>query len=284
MKEKNKNQRKNVYAKKSFGQNFLIDRNYIEKIIASLNLRDDEIVLEIGPGRGALTGKLIEKNVQVIAVELDRDLIPILQTEFGEFNNFSLIEADALRINFRELIDFGGEPVKLVANLPYYISTAILRRLIEQREVFSSLVLMLQREVVERIAATAGSSERGYLSVLVEAYCEIEKLFDVPPTAFRPAPAVSSAVIKLNIKNEGLITKDVNEEEFFWKIVSSGFVQKRKTIFNNLKNAPANLLSLLTQKKTIEEILKSAQIEKNLRAESLTLENWKNLYAAISID
>jgi 16S rRNA (adenine1518-N6/adenine1519-N6)-dimethyltransferase len=281
LKEKNKNKIPGVYAKKSFGQNFLIDSNYIEKIISSLNVQTGEAIVEIGPGRGALTRKLIERNATVFAVELDRDLIPILESEFADNENFILIENDALKLDFRQFVVSDRERVKLIANLPYYISTAILQKLIEQREVFSELILMLQREVVERITAPAGSSARGYLSVFVEAYCKVEKLFDVPPTAFRPIPKVWSAVIKLKIRNEGLITKDIEGEQVFWEIVSAGFAQKRKTIFNNLKNARSELLGEVVRGKTIEEVLAAAQIEKSRRAESLTLEEWKTIFEAV---
>ena len=280
MKEKSKNKIPGVYAKKSFGQNFLIDSNYIEKIISSLNVQAGETIIEIGAGRGALTRKLIERNARVFAVELDRDLIPILESEFGDNENFILIENDALKLDFRQFASSDRERVKLVANLPYYISTAILQKLIEQREVFSEMILMLQREVVERITAPAGNSARGYLSVFVEAYCEVEKLFDVPPAAFRPIPKVWSAVIKLKIRNKGLITKEGVDEQAFWKIVSGGFAQKRKTIFNNLKNARSEFAAGVVRSEIIEEILAAAQIEKSRRAESLTFEEWKNIFEA----
>ncbi|NJM52793.1 MAG: ribosomal RNA small subunit methyltransferase A, partial [Blastocatellia bacterium] len=173
--------RKKTFAKKSLGQNFLIDQNYIQKIVSALNPQPDETIIEIGPGRGALTKHLVESGANIIAIELDRDLIPLLQNEFENYENFKVIEEDALQVDFSELAKFkeARSKVKLVANLPYYISTAILQRLIEQREVFSEFVLMLQREVVERITAESGNSERGFLTVLVEAYCESQKLFDV---------------------------------------------------------------------------------------------------------
>ena len=281
MKEKSKNKISGVYAKKSFGQNFLIDSNYIEKIISSLNVQAGETIVEIGAGRGALTRKLIERNARVFAVELDRDLIPILESEFGDNENFILIENDALKLDFRQFAISDREPIKLVANLPYYISTAILQKLIEQREVFSEMILMLQREVVERITAPAGNSSRGYLSVFVEAYCEVEKLVDVPPAAFRPIPKVWSAIIKLKVRSKGLITKMDADEQVFWEIVSAGFAQKRKTIFNNLKNARSELIGDVASEKTIEEALEAAQIEKSRRAESLTFEEWKNIFEAI---
>lgn len=262
---------KTVFAKKSFGQNFLVDQNIINKIISALNLRENESVIEIGAGRGALTGKLIESGAEVIAVELDRDLIPLLQNEFGGNENFNLIEQDALKIDFAEINSrFQIPNSKLVANLPYYISTAILQKLIEQRDCFSEMVLMLQREVVERVVAETGNKERGFLSVLVQTYLETEKLFDVPPTAFRPAPKVWSSVICLKPKGE----IEIKDEKLFREIISAGFAQKRKTILNNLKNAPAQLREKFGD---VETFLKSCRIEPQRRAETLTIEEWENI-------
>jgi 16S rRNA (adenine1518-N6/adenine1519-N6)-dimethyltransferase len=257
--------RKSVFAKKSLGQNFLADQNYIDKIISALNLQNDETVTEIGPGRGAITEALVEKAGKVIAIELDRNLIPYLNVKFKDKENFHLIEADALEIDFRKLKS-GNEqqaPCKLVANLPYYISTAILQKLIEQRDCFSEMVLMFQREVVERITAKVGNSERGFLTVLTEAHLQTEKLFDVPPRAFQPAPKVWSAVVRLKPEQNA----EIENEKLFRQIVSAAFRQKRKTIVNNLKSEFAN----------IEEILDVCQIDKQRRAETLTIEEWKCL-------
>lgn len=261
-------------AKKSFGQNFLVDQNYIDKIIAALNLQKDETVVEIGAGRGALTGKLIESGANVFAIEFDRDLIPVLQKEFGHCENFQLIESDALKIEFKNLMSTSGTqvPIKLVANLPFYISTAILQRLVEQRGSFSEMVLMLQREVVERITAKEGNKERGFLSVLVQAYLKVEKLFDVPPTAFRPTPKVWSSVIRLvpSRKEEVLI----EDEKLFRELISAGFAQKRKTILNNFKNAPLESKKIFGN---VEKLLEICCIDPQRRAETLTLDEWKCL-------
>lgn len=266
---------KPVFAKKSFGQNFLVDGNYIEKIIAELNPQFDETIIEIGAGRGALTERLLEKAGKVIAIELDKDLIPILQSEFGGQDNFQLIEADALGVDFGKLTP--QTTVKLVANLPYYISTAILQKLIKQREHFSELILMLQREVVERLTAEPGNSERGFLSVLIEAYTDAEKLFDVPPTAFRPVPKVWSSVVRLQIRENALPTIATEQSEFFWRLVGAGFAQKRKTILNNLKNVGSGLQEKIAAHGGAEQILATAEIETKRRAETLTLEEWLRL-------
>jgi 16S rRNA (adenine1518-N6/adenine1519-N6)-dimethyltransferase len=263
------------FAKKSFGQNFLVDKNYIDKIINALGLQTGESVVEIGAGRGALTEKLVESGARVIAIELDRDLIPLLKEKFAENENFSLIEQDALKLDFREVINRQrtkdkGQRTKLVANLPYYISTAILQKLIEQREVFSEMVLMFQREVVERITAEPGNKERGFLTVLVEAYLEAEKLFDVPPAAFHPAPKIWSAVVRLTPREK----VEIENEKLFRKIVSAGFAQRRKTILNNLKNAPAALKEEIGD---AEKLLADCEIDAKRRAETLTTEEWKRI-------
>ncbi len=261
-KPKTKNQKlKTAFAKKSFGQNFLVDRNYISKIIAALEPQKGETIIEIGAGRGALTERLIESGANVVAIEIERDMIAVLRGQFNEIENFQLIESDALKINFSEIIN--RQSVKLVANLPFYISTAILQKSIEQREKFSEMILMFQREVVERITAEAGNKERGFLTVLTEAYLETEKLFDVPPNAFRPAPKVWSAVIRLKPKKN----IEIKNEEMFRRIVSESFRQKRKTILNNLKNKFAGA----------EKILSENKIDFNRRAETLTLEEWLSL-------
>jgi 16S rRNA (adenine1518-N6/adenine1519-N6)-dimethyltransferase len=254
--------RKPVFAKKSFGQNFLVDQNYIDKIISALNLNKNETIVEIGAGRGALTERLVESGTNVVAIELDRDLIPILDEKFGKYENFTLVEQNALEINFADIIK-NPKSTKLVANLPYYISTAILQKLIEQRDYFSEMILMFQREVVERITARAGNSERGFLTVFTEAYLQAEKLFDVPPNAFSPAPKVWSSVIRLKPKEN----IDVADGKSFRRIVSAGFRQKRKTIANNLRSEFEN----------IEKTLDACGIDKQRRAETLTIEEWISL-------
>lgn len=265
---KNENKGKS-FAKKSFGQNFLVDQNYINKIISAVNPKENETIIEIGAGRGALTKKLVESGASIIAIELDGDLIPLLIEDFGQNENFNLIEQDALKIDYSELsTSHSALSTKLVANLPYYISTAILQHLIQYRNEFSELILMLQREVVERITAEVGNTERGFLTVLMEAYFETEKLFDVPPNAFRPAPKIWSSIVRMKPKAE----KSIENGEFFRKLVSFGFRQKRKTILNNLKNAGEILYN-----KDLKALLEKNGIEPKRRAETLTLEEWKKL-------
>ncbi|MGH9948893.1 MAG: ribosomal RNA small subunit methyltransferase A [Pyrinomonadaceae bacterium] len=286
-------------AKKSLGQNFLVDQDVIDRILNAVGPTETNLIIEIGPGAGALTKSLVDSDASVIALELDRELIPLLREKFESEPNFRLIEADALEVEFCEIVassnigtrlpapandadsaltyvrdsafelpDAGGsDRAKLVANLPYYISTAILQRLAEQRECFSTLVLMFQREVVERITAEPGNSERGFLTVLVEAAFSVEKLFDVPPTAFRPVPKVWSSVVRLTPK-----PKSFADEPQFRELISTAFAQKRKTILNNMKHLRPNAA----------ESLKKANIAANRRAETLSLDEWIALYSLLS--
>lgn len=187
--------------RKSLGQNFLRDEAVISRIIDAISLAEDDTVVEIGPGTGALTYRLAEEAGKVIAIEFDRDLIPQLTSQFERFDNFTLVHDDALTVDLNDILKNRPEgKAKLVANLPYNISTPILQRLIDHRSLFSTLVLMFQREVVERITATPGGKERGFLSVLVESAFQTEYLFDVPPSSFYPVPKVWSAVVRLTPK------------------------------------------------------------------------------------
>lgn len=271
------------FAKKSFGQNFLVEQKYIDEIIGALDPQPSDIIIEIGAGRGALTRNLLGREASVLAIEFDQDLIPILKSEFEAEKDLTIISADALKLDFRDVLPSNltaNKKAKVVANLPYNISTAILQRLIEQRACFSELILMLQREVVDRLTAAPGTSERGYLTVLVEAYFDREKLFDVPPQSFRPIPQVWSSVIRLLTRETHLITDSIENEQLFWQLVGVCFAQKRKTILNNLKNAPGGLTEKLTPTQNWSEILQTTQIEQNRRAETLTLAEWILLFKA----
>lgn len=275
-----RSKQKNRFAKKSLGQNFLVDQNYIDKIVSALYPRSNETIVEIGAGRGALTKKLVERAGKVFAIEIDRDLIPLLHEEFSAAENFQLIEEDALKIDFTNLLSLQTSPpyTKLIANLPYYISTAILQHLIQHRGVFSEFVLMLQREVVGRITAAPGNKERGFLTVLIEAYFETEKLFDVSPKAFRPAPKVWSAVVRLKPKP----ALEIGDHATFREVVSLGFAQKRKTILNNLKNASGDLKDLIETGGGARSVLDTVGIDPRARAESLRVLDWIRLASNLS--
>ena len=257
-------------AKKSLGQNFLVDQNYVRKIVDSLDLAESDTVIEIGPGRGAITEYLVDSGASVIAIELDRELVPILQETFAGNSNFKVVEADATTVDFESLLSDRApnvkdqsSKIKLVANLPYYISTPILQHLSTQRHLFDRLVLMFQKEVVDRITARPGDSERGFLTVLVEAAFEVEKLFDVPANAFRPVPKVTSSVARFWPKDS-----PIDDEKSFRDLVSTAFSQKRKTILNNLKTALPDAKGKLER----------SGIDPQRRAESLTLDEWLLLF------
>jgi 16S rRNA (adenine1518-N6/adenine1519-N6)-dimethyltransferase len=265
-----KSPRRTPFAKKSLGQNFLTDPKYIRKIIEAVAPEPGDTICEIGPGRGALTEKLVDSGASVIAIELDNGLAEKLRERFVDDHRFQLIARDALNVTFRDLRAgtklTPDSRIKVAANLPYYISTAILQRLAEQRSAFSTLVLMFQKEVVERITAAPANSDRGFLTVIIEASFDVHKLFEVPPKAFRPTPKVQSAVVRLTPKPPSSL-----DENAFRDLVSSAFAQKRKTILNNLKSRYSNA----------DILLDKAGIVPTRRAETLTLNEWSTLYAAL---
>lgn len=250
-------------AKKRFGQNFLRDERIIERIVEAAGIEEGDRILEIGPGDGALTAKMLERGAWVTSIEIDRDLTDLLRVRFADQDSFQLVSGDALSL---DLLQFGDGRMKVVANLPYNISTPILQRFIEIRNELSLMVLMFQREVVERIAAPPGNSERGFLSVMVEDAFRVEKLFDIPPTAFSPVPKVWSSVARFMPRDDSYL-----DAAGFRTLVSAAFAQKRKTLENNLKRLYPEF------KETAEEI----DIDPRARAEVLTLEQWRDLAAAI---
>jgi len=265
-------------SKRRFGQNFLLDHGVVDRIINAVSPRGDETIIEIGAGRGALTARLLEKTGRVVAIEFDRDLVPSLREKFSSASNLVLLEADALTIDFCAAIEPANR-ARVVANLPYNIATAVLQRLIEQRRCLSEMTLMLQREVVGRITAEAGSTERGYLSVLVEAYCEAEQLFDIAPQAFRPVPKVWSTLVSLRVRPK--IAVEVIDEALLWQVVSAGFAQRRKTILNNLRDAPPKIQELLKKRGGASIVLCEAGLPPLRRAETFELEEWALLVNAI---
>lgn len=266
------------YPSKRLGQHFLRDQRTIHRIIYALAPKPEETIVEIGPGTGALTSVLVERAGRVIAVEFDNKLAPFLNERLSGFPNFKLVMADALTTDFCAEI-LPARSARLVANLPYNISTAILQRLISQRACLDEMVLMLQKEVVERVLAPAGTSDRGFISVLVEAYCETEKLFDVAPGAFRPPPKVWSSVMRLKFRPR--INTEMTDEGLLWEVVSAGFALKRKTILNNLRHASGRLQEMLKRNGGASIVLCKANVELQRRAETLTLEEWEKIVQAI---
>ncbi len=265
-------------AKRSLGQNFLVGSHYPQRIIHSVNPHPNETIIEIGPGHGALTKLLVESGVTLIAIEFDSELIPPLQERFGQDAKFRLIEADALAVEFRDLI----EPVahaRVVANLPYYISTPILQRLIEQRRCISEMTLMLQREVAERVVAEPGGKEYGFLSVLAQFYCETAKLFDVPPGAFRPAPKVWSSVVRLRVREQPAAS--VEDEALFIELTKVLFAQRRKTILNNLRAGKKRIG--LSPEVQIAVLLERLGLDPQRRAETLSVVEIAGLADAVRV-
>jgi 16S rRNA (adenine1518-N6/adenine1519-N6)-dimethyltransferase len=279
-----------ITAKKSLGQNFLVDSRVAARVIDAVSPLPTDIVIEVGPGRGELTRSLVARSGYVIAVEIDRRLIDGLRSSLPP-GKFTLVEDDALKVNWSQLAElaevevdrFRGSVVpsstkrrvRVVANLPYYISTPIIERLIRARAILHDMTLMLQNEVADRITSEPGRKEYGSLSVLVQSYCIATKLFEVPPSAFKPAPKVRSAVVRLAVRVRAAV--DVDDEDKFSALVRAAFAQRRKTIANNLK-AFAGAISLPT---SIDIALKKALIDGRRRAETLSIEEFNALYRAM---
>ncbi|HET7288607.1 MAG TPA: 16S rRNA (adenine(1518)-N(6)/adenine(1519)-N(6))-dimethyltransferase RsmA [Pyrinomonadaceae bacterium] len=264
-------------AKRSLGQNFLVDRHYQQKIVAALGARSGETIIEIGPGRGALTQWLVETGANVVAIETDTDLLPILEESFGSRQNFRVIAADALAFDYSTVASRENR-ARLIGNLPYNISTPLLSRLIEYRDLISELVVMLQREVVDRMVATPGGKEYGYLSVMVQLYSRVERLFDVPPGAFRPAPKVHSTVCRARLSAGPSIA--LADERWFRDTAQVIFAQRRKTLRNNLRAGRARLG--VSEMADLESALAECEIDPGRRAETLSIAEIARLSDCIS--
>ncbi len=227
-----------MIAKRRLGQNFLVDPHYQRRIVAALGATAGETIIEIGPGHGALTQWLVGTGAEIIAVEADRELIPELESSFNGEPHFHLIHADALEVDFARLVP-EGERARVIGNLPYNIATPLIQRLVAFRGCIAEMVVMLQREVVDRMTARPRSKEYGYLSILSQFHCELERLFDVPPGAFRPAPKVHSSVIRLGLPTEPRVP--VVDETLFMELAQVLFSQRRKTMLNNLRSGCSRL-------------------------------------------
>lgn len=261
-----------ISANKNLGQNFLIDDNAIETIVESSQICENDFVIEIGPGLGTLTSKLVEKAGKVIAIELDEKMINILNDRFALYNNFSLINKDVLKVNLNELIEkenTGNYTVKIVANLPYYITTPIIMKLLEDKLPIKSITVMVQKEVADRLTAIPGEKDTGAITYCVYYYCEPQKVLLVPNTSFIPAPKVNSEVIKLNIRKE--LPIKLENEEMFFKIIKASFMQRRKTLINGLCNAG------IASKNEVKKILESVGLDENTRGEKLSIEKFAEI-------
>ena len=252
---------------KSLGQNFLIDGNIVRKIVSEANITSNDYVLEIGPGMGTLTEELALRAKKVVAVELDNTLIPILEETIGKYNNVEVIHGDILKVDIEKLINdkLNGGPIKVVANLPYYVTTPIIGKLIEDNLNIDSIIVMVQKEVAERMVAQPGGKEYGTLSVFINFYCQPEIIVKVPKTVFMPQPKIDSAIIKLKIKKE---LPEIDRDKFS-KVVKASFSKRRKTIINSLSSYGFNI-----DKDIIREVLENANIDLNIRAENLSIEDF----------
>jgi 16S rRNA (adenine1518-N6/adenine1519-N6)-dimethyltransferase len=254
----------NIHPKKSLGQNFLKDRHYLQKIVTAARVGPEDQILEIGPGLGHLTQALAQRAKKVLALELDERLIPILHKLFNECPNVEIVRSDALEYPYGSL----AGRWKVVANLPYYISTPIIQKFIFHRSRFTSLTLTLQKEVAERISALPGGKEYGYLSVLVQLYTEPRMEFIVPSGAFSPKPEVDSAVITLAVRDHPAIT--LNDEAFFVRVIKAAFSQRRKTLRNSLKQ-------LGVSKEKMDGVKNETGVDLGRRAETLSVEEYGRL-------
>lgn len=262
---------------KRFGQNFLIDTHVLEKIISASEIGKDDFVLEIGPGIGTMTQYLAEAAREVVAVEIDRSLIPILRDTLKEWDNVEVINEDILKLDIRRLVleKNGGKPIKVVANLPYYITTPIIMGLFEKQVPIDSVTIMVQKEVADRMQVGPGTKDYGALSLAVQYYAKPKIVANVPPNCFMPRPKVGSAVIRLERYPEPPVK--VNSEENMFRIIRASFNQRRKTLANGLKNAK----ELSYGREEIEKALSECGLPLNIRGEALSLSQFAALSDAL---
>lgn len=261
-----------IQANKSLGQNFLIDDCVIEKIIESSNIEKEDLIIEIGPGLGVLTERLLKKSNNVVVIELDKKMIEILQNRFCLNRNLEIINNDVLKVDLEKLIKNKKEQtninkVKIVANLPYYISTPIIIKLLENRLEISEIIVMVQKEVAQRLGAETGTREAGAITYAVEYYAQATPIIDVPKESFIPSPKVESQVIKLEVRQNPKI--EVEDEKLLFNIIQKSFMQRRKTLSNALINN-----RILDSKEEVEKMFKTLEIPSNVRGENLTLEEF----------
>lgn len=262
----------NIAPQKKYGQNFLIDDFALDKIIENADIKNDDLVIEIGPGLGNLTKRLCEKAGKVLAIEIDPNMVKILETEYSYLKNLIILSEDIMKVDLKSVIEKidGISDVKVVANLPYYITTPIIMKLLEDNIGISLIEVMIQKEVAERLCATPTGRDYGAITVAVNYYSNPRYIVTVPSKSFLPAPDVDSAVVLLEVCKEPKV--DVNKELFF-SIVKAAFSQKRKTLLNSLGNANINGVN----KDMLARILEELGIDSNIRAERLSLEDFANI-------
>ena len=262
-----------IKMSKKLGQNFLIKRGIVDEIVHAAELTPGEPVLEVGPGIGTLTQGLAQSGADVTAIELDRRLLEVLDTTLASYDNVRIVHGDVLKLDVPTIMNH--KPFKVVANLPYYITTPIIMSLLESKLPIERLVVMVQKEVALRMVAKPGTKDYGALSVAVQYYTEPDIVLDVPPKSFLPAPAVTSSVIRCVLRDKPPV--DVIDEKLFFRVVKAGFVQRRKTFANTMKTTGLS-------KDRIEELLAKANIDGQRRGETFTLQEFAdvaNAWAAL---
>ena len=266
-----------VFQKK-FGQNFLIDSHVLDKIVSAAGITKDDFVLEIGPGIGTMTQYLAASARKVFAVEIDKALIPILEDTLKEFDNVQVINQDILKVDIKKLAEEhnDGKPIKVVANLPYYITTPIIMGLFESQVPIDSITVMVQKEVADRMKVGPGTKDYGALSLAVQYYAEPYIVANVPPNCFMPRPKVGSAVIRLTRHEKPPV--EVADEKLMFRLIRASFNQRRKTLANGLNNSP----ELYKTKEEIEETIEKGGVKAGIRGEALTLEDFAKLANAFS--
>nr|WP_297707638.1 16S rRNA (adenine(1518)-N(6)/adenine(1519)-N(6))-dimethyltransferase RsmA [uncultured Butyrivibrio sp.] len=260
-------------AKKKFGQNFLIDSNVLDGIVSAAKVTEDDCVLEIGPGIGSLTQYLAEAAGKVVAVEIDKTLIPVLADTLSEYNNVTVINEDVLKVDIDEIVRKYNDnrPIKVVANLPYYITTPIIMKLFESGAPIESITVMVQKEVADRMVMGPGNKDYGSLSLAVGYYAKADAVMDVPPSSFIPQPGVGSAVVRLTRYSEPAVK--VRDEKYMFEIIRTSFNQRRKTLSNSLSNNPV----LRVSRQDVQDALVKMGIDEKARGEILSLEQFAQL-------
>ena len=260
-----------ISANKNLGQNFLVDDETVLGIVNTANISKDDLVIEIGPGLGTLTKELLERAGQVTCIELDKRMIEILQDRFSMYNNFELINNDVLKVNLKEIIKKANMAnTKIVANLPYYITTPIIMKLLEERLEIETITVMIQKEVADRLITKPGTGDTGAITYAIHYYSEPKRVLEVPNTAFIPEPKVNSNVIQLKILEEPKVK--VEDEEKLFDLIKTAFMQKRKTLVNGLANS-----NKYGTKEQIEQALTNLNIDLKIRPEKLALEQFAEL-------
>lgn len=263
----------NFMFQKKFGQNFLIDTHVLDKIIGASNITKDDLVLEIGPGIGTMTQYLCEAAREVVAVEIDKKLISILEDTLSEYKNITIINNDILKVDINKLVNEknNGKPIKVVANLPYYITTPIIMGLFESQVPIENITVMVQKEVADRMQVGPGTKDYGALSLAVQYYANPKIVANVPPNCFMPRPNVGSAVIRLTKHEQSPV--DVRDEKLMFRIIRASFNQRRKTLVNGLNNSP----EIHLPKDIIAQAIIELGVPENIRGEALTLAQFAKL-------